>query len=532
MRPALTGVNTLRSLSLSATFLSSFALASPAAVSDQTERRILAAASTEAAAFVAQADAMVHASPSGGRETEEQLGRRLKQAWELYARAWTLVPRSALPPRGICRLAILIGDLGKRTLQQQAAAQESCRNALVLGGTPEDMRNRVAAWVMGPAAPSMDDLVTAFSMSEGIARVAPGQPWGHLARLDLARRLGDPALYQSALSDLRRVPPAPEDLTAMNSLSRSRTSFSVLAGRIAILFAFVATGLHALGRRRRARHVRGATAFLVGIIVLLLGNRAFATASPPPHIPSAQEQLDNPLGFSQLLLDLTARAQEATARGDHATAASTYRDITKAVPQSAYSYARLCDSLEAAGQSEAAIDACRTALTRSGIKESDFTHFVRLLLSSRGAPLGAEDRRQIDLVIEQLGRDPRATLTATRLRCNVATHERDLAALDACTKILAAAEPNAPSTISFQWALAFERRNAIASERLLWRARRAGVDAASLARMQTATRTLTWERAKRTGVWAAGGAGLFLFLFALRTLGKRVCVQRNRAISS
>src|SRR5450432_3074670 len=176
MRTRRTGKGVARTASLGAIALgamtfASIALASPDGPAIDLGQRILAAASPEAAALVARADLLVHEAQSDAQndaqvdmasQPEDRLGDRLKQAWALYARAWTLAPRSALPPRGICQLAILIGQLGKRTPQQQSAAEAACQNALVLGGTPDDMRNRVTAWVMGPRPPTMDELVAAF----------------------------------------------------------------------------------------------------------------------------------------------------------------------------------------------------------------------------------------------------------------------------------------------------------------------------------------------------------------------------------
>ena len=544
MRTRRTGKGVARTASLGAIALgamtfASIALASPDGPTIDPGQRILAAASPEAAALVARADLLVHEAQSDAQseaqsgaqndaqvdmasQPEDRLGDRLKQAWALYARAWTLAPRSALPPRGICQLAILICQLGKRTPQQQSAAEAACQNALVLGGTPDDMRNRVTAWVMGPRPPTMDELVAAFSMTDGAVRVAPAQPWGYLARADLALRLRDRDLLDAARSELRRVSRAPEELARMLSLTRTPASWRVTTGRLMVLLGLLVTLAHAAARRRRRQRQSTLPTLVISAAVVLglLFCGPTSLAAPATSAPAPEQALDNPLGFSQHLLELTAEAQAATARGDHASAVRVYRELTRLVPHTAYAYARLCDALEDSGQREEAITACRTALTRPGIKEGDFAHFVRLLLS-RATPLGDAERRQIDLVIDQLALDPRAALAAARLRCNLATHERDLTALGACTATLVAAEPAAPATVSFEWALAFERRDVFAAERLLRRARAAGVDQESLARMQSATRALTRQRLARAGVWAAGGLVVSLVLLASHAAARR-----------
>jgi tetratricopeptide (TPR) repeat protein len=516
-----------------ATLLTTMLLASPALAGssppvDAPEQRILAAASLEAAALVGSADVIVRdARSSEGRVSDQHLGERLKAAWEQYARAWTLVPRSALPPRGICRLAILIGQLGKRTPQQQAAAATACQNALVLGRTAEDMRNRVAAWVAGPTPPSMDDLVAAFSMADGAVRVAPAEPWGYLARTDLALRLDDRALLDAAIADLNRYAPNHETTKRMTTYaSQVKTTGKSVVG-LAIALLLLGTGFHAASRqwpRRRLRRGAG----LAALLFLVVGmSSSPASGTTDGDVPTAEQQLANPLGFAQLLLMLTERAESATARGDHAAAVRAYTDLTKAVPQAAYAYARLCDSLDDLGDREQAIVACRTALTRQGTKEGDHTHFVRLLLTKSG-PLTAAERRQIGVVLDHLSKEPRAALTAERVRCNVAVHERDIPALSDCVAKLAAAEPSDGRTISFQWALALETGHAIAAERLLRAATRAGVDADSLGRMREATRALTRKTLARAGRGAALGAGASLVLLVVYVGLRRGRARRNR----
>ena len=507
-----------------ATLLASLAPASSNPVTETgsgSEERELVAALPEAATLVAEADAAARAGHP-------------EEAWGLFGRAWSLVPRSPVPPRGICRLAL---TLGMQTIEQRAAAQAACTNALMLGGTPEDMRNRAAAWVGGTVLPSMDDLVSASFAADGAARTGPGQPWGARARGDLALRLGDREMLDSAVSELRRVAPDHEQTRQLIALSAARASLWIWAGRLALGLALLCTAAHALLRRWTRRGVGGVSLVASTIMVLILLSASPAAASqiddthPEASVPTPAQQLANPLAFADFLTDLGARAEAATARGDHAAATRYFAALAKAVPGRRYAFAKLCDSLEASGQREPAIAACRTALTRQGTTAGDYTHFVKLLLAKE-APLTTDERRQADAVIGALEKEPRAELIATRVRCNVAVHEHDQPALEACTAKLAAAAPNDSSTIGFEWALALEKHDQGAAERLAGQASAAGLDRNVIARLQTATVGPRVRRTARTLRWAVEGALSVLLLAFLYAAAERALVRARRRLAS
>jgi tetratricopeptide (TPR) repeat protein len=174
------------------------------------EQQELAAVSPEAAALVDQA----HAAARAGHA---------KEAWELFGRAWPLAPRSPLPSRGICRLSLA---LGIETESQWKAARAACQSALMLGGTHEDLHNKLAAdlFVNGKLKPTMEAFVTASADADGAVRMSPVEPWGYAARGDLAFWLGDRALLESSLSDLRRVAPDHAETRRVTALSRVQAS--------------------------------------------------------------------------------------------------------------------------------------------------------------------------------------------------------------------------------------------------------------------------------------------------------------------
>ena len=336
----------------------------------ELEARDLAAASPRAASLVAQAAEAVRVGAP-------------RQAWNLFSEAWGLAPRSAVPARGICRLALA---LGIRTREERAAAGEACGRAVLLAGTPEDIRNQVAALIDGEPLPSMADLVAASVAAEGAARTGPEQPWGPAARGDLALRLGDRELLDAALVELRRVAPDHPETRRLAALASPPSSRGVWVGRAMVLLLLVLTVGHAargwLGRRRRS--IWRATR-LAGLLLLLARTAAAQPASPAiddahpeRSVPTPAQQMADPLKFGDLITELGLRADAATARHDHAAAARYYLALAKAVPDRSYAFTKLCEQLEASGRRAEAIAACGAAVSRRGATALDVTRYREL----------------------------------------------------------------------------------------------------------------------------------------------------------
>jgi tetratricopeptide (TPR) repeat protein len=472
----------------------------------ELEVRELAAMSPEAAALVANAEHVLSTGSPGAA----------KEAWSFYARAWALAPRSPVPGRGICRLMLA---LGITTAQQRRAATGACHQALFLGGTPEDIRNDVGSLIDGDPPPTMEDLVSASVAAEGAARLAPGQPWGPAARGDLALRLGDRELLDASVAELGQIAPDHRETRRLIALAAASSTRWSWVGRLAVVLIFIITIAHA-ARGRLARR-RTLIAVLAGALMLLGATSARAQsdpvriddAHPERSVPTAAQQMADPLGFGNILMELGGRAEAAAGRRDFAAAARYYAALAKAAPDRSYALSRLCDSLDAVGNRDEAIAACGAALSRQGTVAGDFTHFVRLLLA-KDAPLTREERHQADVAIAALEREPRAALIATRVRCNVAVHEHDVPGLQACTAKLVAAAPSDPSTIRFQWALAIEKKDRAGAEALAARAAAAGLDADTGAWLRRATlggRPYRRARALRWGL----EAGLAFLIAAL-----------------
>jgi hypothetical protein len=239
----------------------------------------------------------------------------------------------------------------------------------------------------------------------------------------------------------------------------------------------------------------------------------------------------DPLALADLLQELGGRAERATKKGDHAGAARIWLALTKAVPERTFGFARLCDALEANGQRDQALVACRTAIAKQGTTAGDYTHFVKLLLAG-DAPVTPSDRRQIDVAVGQLAKEPAAALITESVRCNVAAHEHDLPGLEACTAKLVAAAPGDARSIAFQWALAFEEGDRAAAKRHYERATAAGADQDTLGRMSAKMRTVGWLSGRgpltRFVGWGLGGLLASLGLFAIYAAVARTVASLRR----
>jgi hypothetical protein len=415
------------------------------------------------------------------------------------------------PARLACREALALGNTKQ--------ARDTCKTAMMLGGNLEDMRNHVAALMAGSPPPTMQDLVMATLLADGEIHKAPTQPWGYLARCDIARRLGDRDALDLCRADLERVAPGSPQ-TKLAALPASHAPWVTWAGRLLVLAAFGLTLLDVLARRWRSRpRGRSAAALAVATTVMLLAGGARADMKegsdhlsnfeiddlhPETSIPPVEQQNKNPLEFGYLLQDMLAKAEAATKRGDHMAAARYYAALTKAVPNRAYAYGAACASLASAGQIDKAIGACRQALTREGVTVGNYELFVRLMLSKPGTLTG-DERKELDDVVTHLSKQPDVGVVPQQLACEVAVHNHDVPGLEACTAKLAQTAPNDAKTISYQWALAIEKRDGKQARGLIDRARAAGMAKEGLAKMEATTGSLSGFP-RRALMWAVGVA--------------------------
>jgi hypothetical protein len=353
--------------------------------------------------------------------------------------------------------------------------------------TAESMYAEAHARLARPEAPTMDDLIRADLLATAATRLAPAQPWGALARFELLRRWGDPTLLARQLDQLERVAPG-RDMTLQAAASvKPRAPIALVAGWALLLAVCAATLVDAFRRRR----LSAALLVLAAAATLLapgVARAAFVVdeANPERTVPTQEQANASPIEFAYYLQDLADRATTATARGDQAAAIRYLRALARAVPDSSVPEVKLCAALEAHGEHDAAIAACRAALGLGGVRAQDFARFAELVLA-QSQPSAAQ-LADVAAAAHHLAAQPDARLLGVQLECRVATRLHDLGLLDECSRSLMIAAPQDPSTWVFAWTFATERGRPEDARRYVERARAAGLPADAIARMQSAQR--------------------------------------------
>jgi hypothetical protein len=212
------------------------------------------------------------------------------------------------------------------------AAIAACDQAVTMRGTAEDFWAAAEVRVARSEAPTPDDLIRADFMANAAARLAPHEPWGALARFDLARRWGDPDLLAKRLAELEQVAPNDPRTQAAAALVHPPSQLGRILGWTLVFLVCVVTLAHAQKRRL-------ATAL---VILIALGGAAQAKeavfpiddANPEAGVPTQVQANERPLDFGYYLQDLNERAERAVKRGDTDAAVRYYRAMAKAVPDS------------------------------------------------------------------------------------------------------------------------------------------------------------------------------------------------------
>jgi len=510
------------------------AVAMGAVRADAVERQQLAASSPVAMARCEKAEAAAKAG-------------RFAEALELFGRARDEAPTQIYLSRAGCRVALAAKD--------RTAAMRFCQVAfLQSGGNLEDLRDRVVAGISADIAPdpTMSDLVMAALMTNAASKRAPDDLWTQSARLELGRRLGDRGAIDAGLARMQsREPNDPLTRQALES-SFTRPPIWVWALRLLGLGGLLATLTHALivRRKRRLLSICPTTAssaplaaIAFALVVCGIAPRAEAAAkttvaatgperirfffdenAPDASVPSASDQMQDPLQFGYYLQDGLEAADKAAKAGDHARAARDYGALAKAVPQRALAFAKQCLELELAGDRDGALAACESACMRDGVTLADYNRTAKLLLDRRGA-LTADERTKLELIIDHLTAEKDAPLAADRIRCQLALRDEDVPALQACSDALAKAAPQDAKTISFQWALAIEKNDRSGARRLVDQAKKAGMPLAAVDKMEIATGKLGLNRAVKVSL----GALLSVLLIGLVVAARRAITARRLA---
>jgi tetratricopeptide (TPR) repeat protein len=465
-----------------------------------------------------------------------QSAGRLDEAADLLARARRMSPNDLGLLRSSCEVALAREQRTGTKVSNAVSSRAFCHSAYLRGGSPEDMRNEVASLVSPAEHPSLDDLVVAALNADAAVHSAPAEPWGHVARCDIARRLGSADVMETCLADLERQWPNHAATKEALLLGRESTSFVAWLVRALLILSVAGTLAHAwlAGRRSRRREatVPGKVAAALFVIVCVLsgamagaaraetapaGDRGAAAppgrrapeikrqslsrfhiddADPEGSLPDAKTLADGPLQYGYLLQDLAAKAQHAEKRGDHAAAIRYYRALAKITPKSPFAPRKLCDQLEATGDLATAVMACRTVLTLEGVTTQDYVHFVHLALTKSGQPT-PEERKEIEAVTAHVAAEPNIGIAPIALRCDVALKFEDVKALESCTQELAKLAPKDPRTVSFQWALAIQKKQRSVALRLIDKAREVGVSTSGVTMMESETHRMVMRQVGR-----------------------------------
>jgi len=210
---------------------------------------------------------------------------------------------------------------------------------------------------------------------------------------------------------------------------------------------------------------------------------------PESSVPSAKDRDRNPLEFGYFLQDLLEYAAHAQKALDYDGVIRYYRAVAKAVPDSAKGWSKLCEAYETARDRDRAIRACKYAIDRRGVELQDYLRYVRLILGG-SAPLTDAEQTELKAVFQHLQKQPvDAGLgpVVDQLRCEMGVKLKSVSILEECTKELATGAPNDARTVVFQWNLAMLKGQRDEAERYIGLARKSGVVAESIDRMQRLT---------------------------------------------
>lgn len=257
-------------------------------------------------------------------------------------------------------------------------------------------------------------------------------------------------------------------------------------------------------------------------------------ADPVSSVPSPALARQKPLEMGYFVMELSVRAEAAKAKGERARAAQYFRAMAKAVPDRATAFGKACEEHAAVGEWEPALEMCRLALTKEGMKAMDLARFVRVI-TQRPAPLSSSDVEEVDAVLARLtevvtdNRDEQRELR--ELECLVAVRLENAERLLRCNAALVQMlGPNAPLTLAYASALALQQEDWLQAERVIQRARKAGLPADAVDVMQrnlAARRSAAVHSPLHAAVprwfWLASAVAMCLCALAL------VVVNRRRA---
>ncbi len=132
-------------------------------------------------------------------------------------------PLPAGPPHDVCKATLAREEAGDYT----TSSRGPCHKAYLFGGATEDMRLEVASLMSPARIPTLDDVAVGSLLADAAIRRATDEPWGYLARCDIARRLGNAEALQMCLAELQRVAPAHPVTKWMLAAAKERTPMTI-----------------------------------------------------------------------------------------------------------------------------------------------------------------------------------------------------------------------------------------------------------------------------------------------------------------
>jgi hypothetical protein len=377
----------------------------------------------------------------------------------------------------------------------RADALAACDEAARIGGSAEDLSAAAIVRVTRSESPTTDDLIRAELLATAATRIAPGESWGYLAELAIARRWGDPAVIRHRLAELERVAPDDPKTLRARAVVHAPVPIGVFIGWGVLGLACVLTLTHAVWRwwRGRARGPSRVAALAAVSLALCAPQLAHADRfpidddDPERTVPTPAQADARPLDFAEYLQEMSGRAETRVARGDHAAAVRFLRALARAVPDAAIPRSKLCKSLVALGEETAALAACRDALGRSGARAEDFMRFGDLVLGKRSAT--PSELADVEAAALQLVDNADTRVLGWQLQCRLGVRLESTRLLEECTTGLAAARPADATTHVYLWSLALQRGEIENARRYIEDARIAGAGDEAIARMIATTPT-------------------------------------------
>jgi hypothetical protein len=235
--------------------------------------------------------------------------------------------------------------------------------------------------------------------------------------------------------------------------------------------------------------------------------RAEAPPSPEPEIPvpSLQELMADPIGGAEYLLELSNDAERAEKEGDLPRAVKYFTALSKMVPDRALSFAKLCALYQELHERDQALLNCRQATGLQGVKLADYLRYLSLLVHpSEGQAITAADVAEADAVLQHLEQQAATGFEPDLLRCELGLSLSSPERLRECIARLEEKQAPVTQILPFRFSLTLLEKDFGAAERVIARAREAGLPEDAITMMQDELERRDVNRPVR--IWLALGA--------------------------